>query len=97
MVEITEEDTGSTEDEPVAEKVSTDDGSDEGDVEADVSDLEIGDDYDEARTQYELAKVFVDLGDEDGARKILGDIVANANNSEDVLEDASKLLESIDS
>ncbi len=60
-----------------------------------VSDLEIADDYDEARTQYELAKVFVDLGDEDGARKILDDIVANEDNSKDVLEDASKLLESI--
>lgn len=60
-----------------------------------VSDLDIADDYDEARTQYELAKVFVDLGDEDGARKILDDIVANNDNNQEVLDDAAKLLESI--
>jgi pilus assembly protein FimV len=62
-----------------------------------LSDLEIDDDYDEARTQYELAKVFVDLGDEDGARKILLEIVADSKNSSDVLDDAKALLESIDS
>lgn len=61
-----------------------------------VSDLEIDPDYDEARTQYELAKVFVDLGDEDGARKILTGLVENNNNSADVLSDAKALLESID-
>lgn len=60
-----------------------------------VSDLEIDADYDEARTQYELAKVFVDLGDEDGARKILVELVADKNNSASVLEDAQKLLDSI--
>ncbi|MBX2848494.1 MAG: hypothetical protein KTR16_09240 [Acidiferrobacterales bacterium] len=60
-----------------------------------VSDLDIDADYDEARTQYELAKVFVDLGDEDGARKILNDIVDNKANDKDVLDDAAKLLESI--
>lgn len=60
-----------------------------------VSDLEIDDDYDEARTQYELAKVFVDLGDEDGARKILLEIIDNTDNSPDVLTDANELLQSI--
>ena len=60
-----------------------------------VSDLEIDADYDEARTQYELAKVFVDLGDEDGARKILVELVADENNSQSVLEDARSLLDSI--
>ncbi len=60
-----------------------------------VSDLEIDPDYDEARTQYELAKVFVDLGDEDGARKILNELVANDDNDEAVLSDARELLESI--
>ena len=61
-----------------------------------VSDLEIDDDYNETRTQYELAKVFVDLGDEDGARKILNDIIsANQPDDDDVVADASKLLESI--
>ena len=62
-----------------------------------VSDLEIDPDYDEARTQYELAKVFVDLGDEDGARKILNELVANDSNDESVLNDARELLESINS
>jgi pilus assembly protein FimV len=61
----------------------------------DMSDLEIDDDYDEAQTQYELAKVFVDLGDEDGARKILNDLVANDEVSEDVMSDAQKLLKSL--
>jgi pilus assembly protein FimV len=60
-----------------------------------VSDLEIDPDYDEARTQYELAKVFVDLGDEDGARKILVELVANKENSTEVLSDAQELLDSI--
>jgi len=62
-----------------------------------VSDLEIDPDYDEARTQYELAKVFVDLGDEDGAKKILNELVANDDNDEAVLSDARELLESINS
>jgi len=62
-----------------------------------VSDLEIDPDYDEARTQYELAKVFVDLGDEDGARKILNELVANDDNDEAVLSDARELLKSISS
>ncbi|GHA00735.1 hypothetical protein GCM10008090_07160 [Arenicella chitinivorans] len=60
-----------------------------------VSDLEIDPDYDEARTQYELAKVFVDLGDEDGARKILDELVANAGNAPAVVSDAQALLDSI--
>lgn len=62
---------------------------------SEVSDLEIDPDYDEARTQYELAKVFVDLGDEDGARKILNELVANDDNDESVISDAKRLLDSI--
>jgi pilus assembly protein FimV len=62
-----------------------------------VSGLEIDPDYDEARTQYELAKVFVDLGDEDGARKILGELLSNKENSTEVLSDAQELLDSINS
>jgi pilus assembly protein FimV len=62
-----------------------------------VSDLEIDADYDEARTQYELAKVFVDLGDEDGARKILDELVISKETSEAVLADSQKLLDSINS
>lgn len=64
---------------------------------SEVSDLEIDPDYDEARTQYELAKVFVDLGDEDGARKILNELVANDDNDKTVISDAQKLLDSIGS
>jgi len=60
-----------------------------------VSDLEIDEDYDESRTQYELAKVFVDLGDEDGAKRILNELVANDDNDEAVLSDARELLKSI--
>ncbi len=84
-----------------------DQGSAEDDAEADsdveksvsevpeVSDLEIDADYDEARTQYELAKVFVDLGDEDGARKILDELVGSDETSEDVRTDSQALLDSI--
>lgn len=60
-----------------------------------VSDLVIDPDYDEAQTQYELAKVFVDLGDDDGARKILEDLVDNASNSEELVKNAQELLDSI--
>jgi len=60
-----------------------------------VSDLEIDDDYEEARTQFELAKVFVDLGDEDGARKILNDIIDNKENTDMVIKDSRELLDSI--
>ncbi|MFT6047860.1 MAG: FimV-like protein, partial [Arenicella sp.] len=61
----------------------------------DLSDLEIDDDYDEAQTQYELAKVFMDLGDEDGARKILGELVATDEISQDLMSAARKLLKSL--
>ncbi len=77
------------------------DAEDDGDVEKsvsevpEVSDLEIDADYDEARTQYELAKVFVDLGDEDGARKILDELVGSNDTSEDVRSDSQALLDSI--
>ena len=60
-----------------------------------VSDLEIDQDYDESRTQYELARVFVDLGDEDGAKRILNELVANDHNDQSVLSDARELLDSI--
>lgn len=62
-----------------------------------VSDLEIDEDYDESRTQFELAKVFVDLGDEDGARKILSELVANDELDQSVIADAKQLLDSINS
>lgn len=60
-----------------------------------VSDLVIDPDYDEAQTQYELAKVFVDLGDNDGARQILEDLVANSENSAEVIKNAKELLDSM--
>ena len=61
----------------------------------DVSDMEIDNDYDEAVTQYELAKVFVDLGDEEGARKILNDIIEKRVESDEVYKDSKNLLDSI--
>jgi len=62
-----------------------------------VSDLVIDPEYDEAQTQYELAKVFVDLGDDDGARKILEDLIANPDNSDEIIGNSKELLESINS
>jgi pilus assembly protein FimV len=61
----------------------------------DLNELEIDGDYDEAQTQYELAKVFVDLDDEDGARKILNDLIVNDKISADVMSAAQKLLDSL--
>ena len=61
-----------------------------------VSDMEIDNDYDEAVTQYELAKVFVDLGDEEGARKILNDIINKRSEDDLVYKDSKSLLDSID-
>jgi len=58
--------------------------------------MEIDNDYDEAVTQYELAKVFVDLGDEEGARKILNDIIEKRVESDEVYKDSKTLLDSID-
>jgi FimV-like protein len=60
-----------------------------------LNELEIDGDYDEAQTQYELAKVFVDLDDEDGARKILNDLIVNDKISADVMSAAQKLLDSL--
>ena len=60
-----------------------------------VSDLVIDPDYDEAETQYELAKVFVDLGDEDGARKILDELVASEDNSDELRKKSQELLDSM--
>ena len=73
------------------------DTADDGEQNAsqEVSDLEIDDDYDEARTQYELAKVFVDLGDDNGARKILDEIVTGGANEQSIIDDATALLDSI--
>lgn len=57
--------------------------------------VQIEDDYNEARTQYELAKVFVDLGDEDGAKRILDEIVVSDNADIKIVNDARALLSSL--
>lgn len=79
------------------DQASESEDDEESGLTAEVSDLEIDEDYDEARTQYELAKVFVDLGDEDGARKILDELLADNSNDPEVLSDAKKLLDEMDS
>jgi FimV-like protein len=60
-----------------------------------LSDFETNGNYDDARTQYELAEMTFDLGDEDGAHNILNDIVKNNKGSDEVLADVNKLLASI--
>jgi FimV-like protein len=60
-----------------------------------LSDFETDGNYDDARTQYELAEMTFDLGDEDGARDILNDIVKNNKGSDEVLADVNKLLAGI--
>ena len=83
--------------EPVATASTDDDDSEDKKVSEvqEVSDLEIDPEYDEARTQYELAKVFVDLGDDDGARRILNELVANDDNDSTLRNEAKDLLETI--
>ena len=60
-----------------------------------VSDLELDADYDEQRTQFELAKVFSDLGDEDGARKILEEIIADNSADDELIEESKALLKTL--
>ena len=60
-----------------------------------VSDLELDADYDEQRTQFELAKVFSDLGDEDGARKILEEIIADDSADDELIEESKALLKTL--
>lgn len=62
-----------------------------------VSDIEIEGDYDESKTQFELAKVFVDLGDKQGAMKILKDIIGNEANDSEIISDALTLFNELDS
>ena len=62
-----------------------------------ISGLEVASSYDEARTQFELAKVFVDLGDEDGAKKILRELAKADDIDDEVHAEALALLDSIDS
>lgn len=78
-----------------------DDGDDENSfneiIDSEISGLEFEDDYDEAETQYELAKVFSDLGDSEGAKRILKEIINDRHNKKELIEKASGLLETIDS
>ena len=60
-----------------------------------MSDLELDADYDEQRTQFELAKVFSDLGDEDGARKILEEIIADNTADDELVEESKALLKTL--
>jgi len=62
-----------------------------------VSDIEIEDDYNEGKTQYDLAKVFIDLGDKEGARKILKDIIDNESNESSIISEAVTLYKELDS
>lgn len=66
-------------------------------TDAEISGLEFEDDYDEAETQFELAKVFSDLGDNEGAKRILHEIINDRHNKKELIEKASGLLETIDS
>jgi pilus assembly protein FimV len=60
-----------------------------------LNDFETDGNYDDARTQYELAEMTFDLGDEDGTRNILNDIIKNNKGSDEVLADVNKLLAGI--
>ena len=73
-----------------------DDDDDGNDFVQQVSDLEIDQDIDEAETQFELAKVFVELGDKNGAQKILTELLADDSNQQDWIAEAKELLASLE-
>ena len=60
-------------------------------VEGDEFDFD--DEADSANTKLDLAKAYIDMGDEDGARDILKEVMAEGN--ADQQQQAEKLLESI--
>lgn len=61
------------------EQVDLDDSEDAPDLEFDIGDL---DDIDEAETKLDLAAAYVDMGDPDGARSILNEVLVEGNDEQ---------------
>jgi pilus assembly protein FimV len=59
----------------------------------DTDDFDFGDDADVASTKLDLARAYIDMGDEDGARDILNEVLTEGN--EDQQKQAQELLETI--
>ena len=66
--------------------MSADDGDEEG--------LMFAADGDEMATKLELARAYIDMGDHDGARTILDEVVSSGNETQQ--QEARSLLEGID-
>ena len=62
--------------------------------EATVAALEEVEEVDEIGTKLDLARAYIDMGDPDGARSILGEVVAEGDEAQQ--EEARQLLESLD-
>jgi pilus assembly protein FimV len=70
--------------EPTADDLALDLGSD---------DLDIGGGGDEVGTKLDLAKAYIDMGDPDGARSILDEVMAEGDDSQK--SEAQSLLDQI--
>ena len=66
--------------------LSADDTSDE-------DEFDFGDDADMATTKLDLARAYIDMGDEDGARDILSEVLAEG--SEEQRQQAQALLDNL--
>jgi pilus assembly protein FimV len=72
--------------------LSSDGDGDDLDFDLDGDDFDFGsdDDADEISTKLELARAYVDMGDDDGAREILDEVVRDGD--DDQKKDAEELL-----
>ena len=79
-------------DEPTAIASPIDDLGDLGDLD-DMDDLMLPDDVDEVSTKLDLARAFIDMGDNEGARGSLEEVLAEGNEAQK--REAQELLEQI--
>lgn len=77
------EDAAAAEDEELASEVAS----------AEEDEFEFADEADSANTKLDLARAYIDMGDEDGARDILKEVITEGNAEQQ--QQAEKLLESI--
>ena len=79
-------------DEPTAVASAVDDLGDLGDLD-DMDDLMLPDDVDEVSTKLDLARAFIDMGDTEGARGSLEEVLAEGNEAQK--QEAQALLDQI--
>ncbi|MEX2488223.1 MAG: FimV/HubP family polar landmark protein, partial [Pseudomonadales bacterium] len=60
----------------------------------DDSELDLGDDDGDSNTKLDLARAYIDMGDNEGARKMLQQVIKDGSDTE--VQRANELLENID-